>query len=303
MPDPAPLQPDLPFDLEAPKPAARPLQPASGSPAPPPDQPPVTQAWRPALVEELPPPLTQQLIERLRRLPWSRWRAVAARSIGRSARLGAFGARTVRLGAAAAGTVVARGAPYAATLARRSARAGLLEAVLRLGGTAVHLAGFPGVVTRTAIQFSIVHRAGLSVESVTYFEARDPAGYVVYQAPADLGTGVAVAFGPTAIIVGLAVLCLAPALAPRAALHLHPTLLTWFQLWLGLAFAAHALPTHEETAPLADQARAGVGQAEPLALVVVIPAQLMAWTTAFGGLAPAAVGIAVALWASGAIFH
>ncbi len=314
MADPAPLQPDLPFDLEGPEPPATPPRPAPKSSDPPAEVPASRPAWRPAVVEEPPPPLTQQLLERLRKLPWSRWRALGRRAIGISGGIGAIGARKVRLGGAigaskvrlgvaVAGSAIQRGAPYAATLARKVAKAGLVRAALRLGGTAVHVAGFPGVVTRTALQFTVVHRAGLTVESVTYFEAGDPAGYLIYQAPPDLTTGVAVTFVPTVILAGLAILCLAPALAPRAVLHLHPTLLTWLQIWLGLAFAAHALPNHEEVAPLAGQARTGVGQAEPLALLTILPTQLIAWITAFGGLAPAAVGMLAILWVSGVVFH
>lgn len=302
MGEPAPLQPDLPFDLSpaASTPVSRP---AAESATPPPDEPPITQAWRPALVEELPPPLTQQLLGRLRGLPWSRWRALGRRAIGRGSRIGAIGARILRLGAAAAGSTLAKGAPYAVTLARKTARAGLPQAALRMGAVAVHVVGFPAVVTRTAIQLTAIHRAGLTIETVTYFEVRDPAGYVVYQAPANLGTGVAVAFLPTLILAVLAILCLAPALTPRTILHLHYSLLTWIQIWLGLGFAAHALPTHEEAGPLAEQARTGVGQAEPLALLTVGPAQLVAWVTAFGGLVPAALGIVVIWSLSGALFH
>ncbi len=303
MGDPAPLQPDLPFDLEAPAPTPRSPQPAEAASTPVASELPARPAWRPVVVAEPGPPLTQRLLDRLRGLPWSRWRATGGRALGGGRVIGGVGARILRGGAAAVGTVVVHAAPYAASLARNLARAGLLKAALRLAALAIHVGGFPAVVTRTAIQLTVVHRAGLEVESVTYFETRDPAGYVVYQVPAELRTGLAVAFLPTVILALLAILCLAPALTPRFILHLHPNLLIWLEIWLGLGFAAHALPTNDEAAPLAEQARAGVGKAEPLALVTVVPAYLVAWLTRFGAVAPAVLGIAGALRISGAIFH
>jgi hypothetical protein len=301
MAEPAPLQPELPFDASSGEAASRPTPPPRESAALDPASP--VPAWRPAIVEEPPASVSEQLVGRLRELPWSRWRALAEQVLSRGGNLSGFGGRTIRLGAAAAGTAMAQGAPYAATLARNTARAGLVRAALRMGALAVHVAGFPAVVTRTAIQLTAIHRAGLAVESATYFEAGDPAGYVVYQAPADLGTGIGIAFIPAGILMVLAIVCLAPVLTPRATLHLPVSLLTWTQIWLGLGFAAHALPIHDEAGPLAEQARAGVARAEPLALLTIVPAKLVAWVTASGGLLPAILGVAAALFVSGTIWR
>jgi hypothetical protein len=297
----APLQPELPFDLgidQPPVPAAPP------SPAPSQDDAILKPAaWQP-VVEEPGPPISRQLLDRLRALPWARWGAVGQQALKRGGNSGTTGgAHLLRLATAAAGAAVARGAPYAATLARKTARTGLVRAGLRLGALAVHGGGFPAVVTRTAIQLTVIHRAGLRIESVTYFEAGDPAGYVVYQAPTKLSVALSIAFVPAFVLAALAVLCLAPTITPRGILHQHAGLLAWLEIWLGLGFAAHALPTHEEAEPLADQARAGVGQAEPLALVTIVPALLVAWVTRFGGLPPAVIGILSALWASGLVFR
>jgi len=303
MGDPAPLQPDLPFDLEPPAPVARSPKPPEAASTPLPGEPPSPPAWRPTVIEAPKDPLTRKVLDRVRAFPWARWRAPARRALRGSRSIGAVGARALGGGAAVAGTLIVRSAPYAATLARNLARASLLKAALRLAALAIHFGGFPAVVTRTAIQLTVVHRAGLEVESVTYFEARDPAGYVVYQAPPELRTGLAAAFLPGVVLALLAILCLAPALTPRFILHLHPNVLTWLELWLGLGFAAHLLPSHDEAAPLAEQAWAGVGKAEPLALLTVVPAYLVAWFTRFGALAPAVLGVAGVLWVSGAIFH
>src|SRR6266849_2772303 len=276
MGEPAPLQPDLPFDLEPPALAPRSPKPAETAATPVPTGRPSQPAWRPAVVEPAGPPLTQRILGRVRGLPWARWRALAGRALGGGRGIGAVAARALGAGGSVAGTLIVRSAPYAIALARNIARAGLVKAALRMAALAIHVAGFPAVVTRTAIQLTVVHRAGLEVESVTYFETRDPAGYVVYQAPA---------------------------LTPRFILHLHPNALTWLEIWLGLGFAAHALPTNDEAAPLAEQARAGLGKADPLALLTVMPSYLLAWLTRFGAVPPAALGIAGALWASRAIFH
>ncbi len=303
MGDPAPLQPDLPFDLDAPASTPRSPKPAEAASTPVPDEPPSRPAWRPAVVEAPGPSLARQLLDRLRGLPWSRGRALAGRALGGSRGIGAVAARALRRAATVARTLIVRGAPYAVALARNIARAGLVKAALRMAALVIHVAGFPGVVTRTAIQLTVVHRAGLEVESVTYFETGDPAGYVIYQAPAELRTGLAAAFVPAVVLTVLAILCLAPALTPRFILHLHPNLLTWLEIWLGLGFAAHVLPTTDEAAPLAEQARAGVGKADPLALVTVVPAYLVAWLTRFGAVPPAVLGVAGALWISGTIFR
>jgi hypothetical protein len=297
----APLQPELPFDLGIDQ-TTTPLAPPS--PASSQDDSILKPAaWQP-VTEEPGPALSRQLLDRLRGLPWARWGELGQRALKRGGNSGATGgSRLIRLATAAAGTAVAHGAPYAATLARKTARTGLVRAGLRLGALAVHAGGFPAVVTRTAIQFSVIHRAGLRIESVTYFEVADPAGYVVYQAPTKLSAALSIAFVPALILAALAVLCLAPTITPRAILHQHAGLLTWLEVWLGLGFAAHALPTHEEAEPLADQARAGVGQAEPLALVAIVPALLVAWVTRFGGLPPAVIGILAGLWASGLVFR
>ena len=51
------------------------------------------------------------------------------------------------------------------------------------------------------------------------------------------------------------------ALTPRIVLHLPVTWVTWLQVWLGVGFAAHALPAYDEAGPVAEQARVGVVKA------------------------------------------
>jgi hypothetical protein len=167
----------------------------------------------------------------------------------------------------------------------------------------IHLFGFPAVVLRTAIQFTIAHRAGLAIDEVTYFHVDDPAGYTVYEAPPFLGTAIAIAYVPTLVLLILAIVCLAPALAPRTVLHLPLSWVTGVQLWLGLAFAAHALPSYEEAGPVAEQARVGVVKADPVSVFWMIPAQIVALVTRFGGILPAIVGVLGCWWLATAIFH
>ena len=77
----------------------------------------------------------------------------------------------------------------------------------------IHLFGFPAVVVRTAIQYTIAHRAGLAIDEVKYFRVDDPAGYTVYEAPSRLSTAIAITYLPTLVLLILGVVCLAPALA------------------------------------------------------------------------------------------
>ena len=280
-----PIQEDLPLDLEraaVEKGAFRPSQPSI----------------------ELPPSLYEQIWRKLRALPWARWRARATPVLKAGAeQLGTVAKVAVSRGGTVARVAVKRGTPYTLELARATARISLIRAFPLLIARTIHLFGFPAVVLRTAIQFSIAHRAGLAIDEVTYFRVDDPAGYTVYEAPPRLGTAIAITYLPTLVLWVLAVLCLAPALTPRSVLHLPTTWLTWVQLWLGLAFAAHLLPSYEEAGPVAEQARVGVVKADPISVFWVIPAQIVAVLTRFGGILPAIVGVLTCWWLAGAIFH
>ena len=98
-------------------------------------------------------------------------------------------------------------------------------------------------------------------------------------------------------------ICLAPALTPRAVLHLPITWVTWVQLWLGLSFASHMLPSYEEAGPVAEQARVGVVKADPVSVFWVIPAQIVALVTRLGGILPAVVGVAACWWLASSILR
>jgi hypothetical protein len=276
-----PIQEDLPLGL----------------PAGPPQK-----ATPPAVTQ--PPTLYETLWRRLHALPLARWRAQAtpmlksgADQLSSVARLAAVHGSTV------ARVSVKRGAPYALQLAKATARISLIRALPLLIARTIHLFGFPAVVVRTAMQFSIAHRAGLTIDEVVFFRVDDPAGYTVYEAPPRLGTAIAITYLPTLVLWVLSVFCLAPALAPRAVLHLPVTWLTWVELWLGLAFAAHALPSYEEAGPVAEQARLGVVKADPISVFWVIPAQVVAVLTRFGGILPAVAGVLVSWWLAGALFR
>ena len=297
---PDPIQESLPFEL--PK--------ASGEQA---------AAWKavepPAGAASLPPSLFEQLWSKLRSLPWAQWRAratpmiqggahqvalagrLAARQSGEAAKL------AMRQGGTVAELAVKRGAPYTFRLARATAQISLIRALPLVVARTVHLFGFPAVVLRTAMQYTIAHRAGLTIDEVVYFRVDDPAGYTVYEAPPRLGTAIAIAYLPTLTLWVLAVICLAQALTPRAILDLPPTWVTWLQIWLGLAFAAHGLPAYEEAGPVAEQARVGVVKADPVAVFWVIPAQIAAVLTRFGGILPAIVGGLACWWLAADLIH
>jgi len=264
-----------------------------------------TPAWIAARPRaELPPSLYDQLLSRLRAIPWARWRAATTPVLKSGAgQLGTVAKVAVTRGGGIARVAVKRGAPYTVRLARATARISMIRAFPLLIARTIHLFGFPAVVLRTSIQFTIAHRAGLAIDEVTYFHVDDPAGYTVYEAPPWLGTAIAIAYVPTLVLLILAVVCLAPALAPRTVLHLPMTWVTAVQLWLGLAFAAHALPSYEEAGPVAEQARVGVVKADPVSVFWMIPAQIVALITRFGGILPAILGVLACWWLATAIFH
>ncbi len=294
-----PIQEDLPFET--------PVRPPASAETP---------AWVAARPKaELPPSLYDQLLTRLRAIPWARWRAAAApvlksgagqlSTVARVAvsRGGSVARVAVSRGGSVAHVAVKRGAPYTVRLAKATARISLIRAFPLLVARTIHLFGFPAVVLRAAIQFAVAHRAGLAIDEVTYFVVDDPAGYTVYEAPPRLGTAISIAYIPTLVLFILAILCLAPALAPRTVLELPTNWVTGVQLWLGLSFAAHALPSYEEAGPVAEQARVGVVKADPISVFWLIPAQIVAVLTRFGGIVPAVVGVLACWWLATAIFH
>jgi hypothetical protein len=274
-----PIQESLPFDLPPAEAAPKlSVQPASA---------PVES------VQDPPPSIYEQAWRKLAALPWKRWRSQASPA--------------VRSGVQQFGSVaqlaVTRGTPYTVKLARATAQVMLIRAFPLLLARTIHIFGFPAVVIRTAIQCTIAHRMGLLIDEVTYFRVDDPAGFTVYEAPSRLSNALAIAYLPALVLFVLSLICLAPALTPRAVLHLPTTWLTWVQLWLGLAFASHALPSYEEAGPVAEQARVGVTQADPVAVFWVIPAQAVAIVTRFGGIAPAIIGSVAIWWLAGALFR
>ncbi len=282
-----PIQEDLPLDL-------------TQSPAKPP------APRRPVLQPggDLPPSLVEQVLARLRAIPWARMRAKAAPVLRTGAeQLGSAAKVAVTRGSTVAWVAVKRGTPYAVQLAKGTARISFIRALPLLIARTIHLFGFPAVVVRTALQFTIAHRAGLAIDEVVYFRVDDPAGYTVYEAPPKLGTALAITYLPTLVLAILSVFCLAPALTPRVVLHLPTTWVTWVQLWLGLSFASHMLPSYEEAGPVAEQARIGVVKADPVSVFWVIPAQIVALITRLGGILPAVVGVAACWWLASSIFR
>jgi hypothetical protein len=294
---PEPIQEDLPFLTPGtPATPATPSTPATSADAP---------AWVAARPKtELGPSIYHQMLTRLRAIPWGRWRAAATPVLKSGAEhLGTAAKVAVTRGGGVARVAVKRGAPYTLRLAKATARISLIRAFPLVVARTIHLFGFPAVVLRTAIQFTVAHRAGLAIDEVSYFVVDDPAGYTVYEAPPWLGTAIAIAYIPTLVLLILAILCLAPALAPRTVLHLPITWVTGVQLWLGLAFAAHAFPSYEEAGPVAEQARVGVVKADPVSVFWLIPAQIVAILTRFGGIVPAVVGVLACWWLATSIFH
>lgn len=305
-----PIQEDLPFDVPAAgeRGARKDGDMASGNTS--------LEPWKAAQAPaSLPPSLYEQLWKRLRALPWARWRDQAvpvlrngAGQLSSVARVAAKHGTAAALVAAKQGGTVARvavkrGAPYTFRLARATAQVSFIRALPLLVARTIHLFGFPAVVLRTALQYSIAHRAGLTIDEVVYFRVDDPAGYTVYEAPPRLGTAIAITYLPTLTLWVLSVLCLTQALTPRVVLDLPVTWVTWLQVWIGLALAAHGLPSYEEAGPVAEQARVGVVKADPVSVFWVIPAQVVALLTRFGGIAPAIVGAAACWWLAGALIH
>ena len=283
-----PIQQDLPLEEPSSRPAGAPQVP-------------------------VPPSLFERAWVWLRALPWQRWRSQAtpviqsgATQLGKGMQIGATQVgKGMRIGAVQAGqalrVAVTRGTPYTVKLVRATAKLGVFRSAALTAARAIHVVGFPAVVLRTTIQLLIVHRSGLTIEEATFFRLEDPAGYVVYQAPSRLSTALAVAWLPGAAMGILSLICLIPALVPHRILMLPTTWLTVLQIWLGLAFAAHVLPAYEEAGPLAEQARVGLRNADPIAVLTFLPAWAIGKLTSTGGALPAVVGALAFWWLGGAL--
>src|SRR2546430_5861042 len=189
-----PIQEDLPLGL-----------PSGSSPTSP-----GTPTIRPAQPDpERPPSLFEQFGAAVRALPRAGGGAPGApilrsgaQGIGGVARVAVSrGGSVAKIAASRGGSVarvaVKRGAPYALQLAKATAQISLIRAFPLLIARTIHLFGFPAVGVRTAIQYSIAHRAGLAIDEVKYFRVDDPAGYTVYEAPSRLSTALAFTFVPT----------------------------------------------------------------------------------------------------------
>ena len=273
-----PIQQDLPLEVPSSRPPSAPAGP-------------------------IPPSLYEKAWQWLRALPWQRWREQAtpvmragATQVGKGMRVGAGQVSE------AMRVAVTRGTPYTVRLAKATANLRLVQAAALTVAKAIHVAGFPAVVMRTTIQLVIAHRAGLAIEEATFFRVEDPAGYIVYEAPARLSTAVAVAWLPGLAMALLSLVCLIPALVPHRILMLPTTWLTVLEIWLGLAFAAHVFPAYEEAGPLAEQARVGLRSADPIAVLSFVPAWAIGQLTKTGGVLPAVVGGLVLWWLARALF-
>lgn len=273
-----PIQQDLPLEV----PSSRPPTPPSGP---------------------VPPSLYEKAWRWLRSLPWQRWRERAtpvmragATQVGKGMRVGA-----AQVGEALR-VAVTRGTPYTVRLARATANLRLVQSATLTAAKAIHVAGFPAVVLRTTIQLVVAHRAGLAIEEAIFFRLEDPAGYLVYEAPARLSTAVAVAWLPGLVMMFLSLVCLIPALVPHRILMLPTTGLTVLQIWLGLAFATHVFPAYEEAGPLAEQARVGLRNADPIAVISFLPAWAIGKLTKTGSVLPAVAGGIGLWWLAGALF-
>jgi hypothetical protein len=288
MSQPEPVQPELPFETP---PARDPLHPSESPSELLPS--PSWQAQRARTQEPLPPSIYEQIYARLRALPWTKWRA-HAKLLSKEAAI--QGARFGKL-------AVVRGTPYMMKLAETTAKSSLFRTVGLMLAKAIHAIGLPAVVFRTSIQLTLIYRSGLTIDEAVFFRLDDPAAYVVYETPPSLSTALAIAFVPTVVLLGLALICLWPALTPRSVLHLPLSMLTALQLWLGISLAAHALPNHEEAQPVADQARARLEKADPVGLVSYLPALGVAFMTRFGSLAPAIVCSAAVIFFASRIFQ
>lgn len=109
-------------------------------------------------------------------------------------------------------------------------------------GILITLVTFPGVIVHELAHQLFCRLYKIPVYKVVYFQAENPAGYVLHEAPANKFQNIMIGIGPFFINTLLAVLIALPAALPVMEFD-NGTPVDYVLLYLGISIAMHAFPS------------------------------------------------------------
>jgi hypothetical protein len=109
-------------------------------------------------------------------------------------------------------------------------------------GIIITIATFPGVIVHELAHQLFCRLYKIPVYKVVYFQAANPAGYVLHEAPQKKWQSVMIGIGPFFLNTILGVLIALPAAMPVFELG-NANLLHYLLIYLGVSIAMHAFPS------------------------------------------------------------
>ena len=109
-------------------------------------------------------------------------------------------------------------------------------------GIVITIATFPGVIVHELAHQLFCRLYKIPVFEVLYFQAKNPAGYVLHEAPAYKWHSLMISIGPFFVNTVLGALIAFPAALPVMEFH-NAGPLDYLLLYLGVSIAKHAFPS------------------------------------------------------------
>jgi len=125
---------------------------------------------------------------------------------------------------------------------------------------------FPGVIVHETAHLLFCKWRKVPVLDVCFFQFKNPAGYVIHEAPADFTSAFLISVGPLIVNSLLCVLICFPSSFPLQIYDiLNPAGMLF--LWLGISIGMHAFPSTQDAKLLWQAARREAGNMNPLAIL------------------------------------
>lgn len=109
-------------------------------------------------------------------------------------------------------------------------------------GIIITVVTFPGVIVHELAHQLFCRLYKVPVFKVVYFQAENPAGYVIHEVPKNKWHGIMIGIGPFFLNSILGALIAFPAVLPVVMFH-NANLLDYLLIYLGVSIAMHAFPS------------------------------------------------------------
>jgi hypothetical protein len=116
-------------------------------------------------------------------------------------------------------------------------------------GILITIVTFPGVIVHELAHQLCCRLYKIPVFEVVYFQAQNPAGYVVHEAPANKWQSLMISIGPFFVNTLLGVLIALPAAMPVFEFE-DANILHYLLIYLGISIAMHAFPSTGDAATI-----------------------------------------------------